>query len=115
MRDIFVFGSNTRGIHGAGSALEAVRNHGAVYGQGIGLQGNSYAIPTKDRYLNPLDLGIIYRHIQVFIEFARDNPDMRFNVVKIGCMLAGFKEETISGMFKFNKPLPENIVLPEGW
>ena len=89
MKSIFVFGSNLGGRHSKGSALEAIQNHGAIYGQGEGLQGNSYAIPTKDKNLKVLNLNEIAIYINRFIEFAKENSDMQFNVVKIGCGLAG--------------------------
>ena len=70
--EIFVFGSNLAGRHGRGAALHASKNCGAIYGQGIGLQGLSYAIPTKDENLNVLDLDVIYFHIDNFIKFAKE-------------------------------------------
>lgn len=112
MSIIFVFGSNEAGIHGAGSAKEARLNHGAVYGQGIGLQGRSYAIPTKDRSLAVLSLDAIERHVWTFVKFAINHPEMTFNVVKIGCGLAGYTEEQIAPMFR---GAPPNVNLPKGW
>lgn len=112
MTKIFVFGSNLAGIHGAGSALEARKNYGAIYGQGIGLQGNSYAIPTKDKNLKVLPLDIIKNYVDQFIDFANNNPEMDFHVVKIGCGLAGYTEEQIKPLF-INAPF--NVVLPEKW
>jgi hypothetical protein len=110
---IFVFGSNLAGRHGAGSALEVLQKHRAVYGKGVGLQGQSYAIPTKDEELNTLPLEQIKEHVEVFLAFAeRMKRDMVFNVVKIGCGLAGYKEEQIKPMFK---NAPENCNLPKGW
>lgn len=111
-RTIFVFGSNLAGRHGKGSALEAVRNHGAVYGQGQGLQGNSYAIPTKDERLMTLSIQMVAWHIGRFVGFAYAHPELTFNVVKVGCGLAGFKEDDIRGFFA---PSPPNVNLPEGW
>jgi len=110
---VFVFGSNLAGIHGAGSALEAVQKHRAVHGEGVGFHGRSYAIPTKDKNLKVLPLEVIKEHIKVFIEFAeRMKSVMDFNVVKIGCGLAGFKEEQIKPLFK---NAPDNCNLPIGW
>ena len=86
---IFVFGSNLAGRHGKGAALYAVKHHGAIYGQGVGLQGNSYAIPTKDADLAPLPLDTIDRHIVDFVFFARVNPNMIFALTPIGTGLAG--------------------------
>jgi hypothetical protein len=109
---IFVFGSNLAGRHGKGAALTAFRNHGAVYGNGVGLQGNSYAIPTKDENLNTLSLTKIERYVNQFIRFAQLNPDIMFEVTRVGCGLAGYDDVDIAPMFK-NAPL--NCILPVGW
>lgn len=109
---IFVFGSNRAGRHGAGSAKEAHKKHGAIYGQGEGLQGFSYAIPTKDRYLKTLLLHEIKEHVNKFLEFASNNQEYIFDVVKIGCGLAGYNEDQIIPMFK---QAPKNVNLPEDW
>jgi hypothetical protein len=112
MRHIFVFGSNLAGVHGAGSALEALKHHGAKMGQGIGLQGDSYAIPTKNEHLRTLPIQYVEIFIYGFLWFAQQNPDMEFHVVKIGCGLAGFTEDQIKPFFK---DAPSNCILPEGW
>lgn len=111
-RTIFVFGSNTRGIHGLGSAAEAMRNHGAKWGVGSGLTGESYAIPTKDGDLLPLELSTIHKNVRNFLKFANNHPDWRFNTVKIGCGLAGYMEEEIKPFFE---KAPVNVNLPKGW
>ena len=111
-RRIFVFGSNLAGIHGAGSARAAYEKWGAQYGIGVGLQGHSYAIPTKNHRLKSLPLHTIQEYVMQFISFAKHHPELEFEVVKIGCGLAGFKEEEIAPMFK---DAPENCLLPEGW
>jgi hypothetical protein len=111
-KNIFVFGSNLAGRHGKGAALTAYRNHGAIYGQGTGLQGNSYAIPTKDEQLISLPLNKIQRHVEVFIRFAKLNPDMTFQVTRIGCGLAGYEDADIAPFFK---NAPDNCILPVGW
>lgn len=110
--NIFVFGSNLAGIHGKGSALEALKYHGAKRGIGFGFCGNSYAIPTKDRNLKSLPLETIQCFVKIFIVFAKNHPEMTFNVVKIGCGLAGYKEEQIKPFFQNS---PKNVNLPEGW
>lgn len=99
MRPIFVFGSNLAGRHGRGAALTARREHGAIYGQGEGLQGHSYAIPTKDHNLNTLSLTAIQRHVAKFLAFARATPNTRYFVTAIGCGLAGHYPEDIAPMF----------------
>lgn len=99
-KKIFVFGSNLAGRHGAGSALEAFLHHGAIKGRGIGLQGNSYAIPTKDEYLKILPLDEIEIYVKEFLEFARKRGDFRFNVVAVGTGLAGYRDEEVGPFFK---------------
>lgn len=98
--EIFVFGSNYAGRHGKGSALEALRNHGAVYGCGVGPQGNSYAIPTKDHKLNVYTLRDIEYFVERFKLYAAVHRQLTFNVVPIGCGLAGYKPEQIGPMFR---------------
>jgi hypothetical protein len=111
-KKVFVFGSNLAGRHGKGAALTAYRNHGAIYGQGMGLQGNSYAIPTKDEEINTLPLHKIKQYVDVFIKFAILNPEMKFEVTRIGCGLAGYEDHDVAPMFK---NAPENCILPVGW
>lgn len=109
MVDIFVFGSNFAGRHGAGSALEARKKHGAIYGVGIGPQGNSYAIPTKGHTLNTLPLQTIEHYVKLFLQYAAKRPDDTFRVVAIGCGLAGYKPSQIGPMFEGHTP---NVKLP---
>jgi hypothetical protein len=106
---IFVFGSNLAGFHGAGSAAHAFKNHGARHGCGIGLRGSSYAIPTKDKDLQVLPLARIYGYVENFLDFAREHPEMEFDIVAIGCGLAGYKPAQIAPMFK---SAPKNCKLP---
>jgi hypothetical protein len=109
---IFVFGSNLAGVHGAGAARDAVQQYGAIFGQGIGLQGQSYGIPTKDNRINTLPIERVKNYVDEFIAFARNNPKMDFFVTKIGCGLAGFTEDEIAPLFK---NAPDNCELPQGW
>jgi len=109
---IFVFGSNLRGLHGGGAAAFAYEKRGAIYGQGIGMQGDSYAIPTKDERIRALPLTIIQHYVQAFLLFAQLNPDLEFEVTRIGCGLAGYTDADIAPMFK---GAPDNCELPEGW
>ena len=97
--EIFVFGSNLAGRHGAGSARHALKHHGAVYGVGVGLVGSSYAIPTKDVNLRILTLSEIAKYVKDFIAFASRSPDLTFNVVDIGCGLAGYSPKDIAPLF----------------
>ena len=110
--DVFVFGANLAGRHGKGAALTARQEHGAVYGQGEGLQGNSYAIPTKGWKMEVLSLVEIEGYVQTFLNVARSMPERVFNVTRIGCGLAGYSDEQIMPMF-INAS--ENVVLPKAW
>lgn len=109
---VFVFGSNLAGRHGMGAALTAVKRYGAKYGVGEGLQGNSYAIPTKDMNVVTLPLEDIQAAVERFLFFACCNPNMTFNVTKIGCGLAGYSDQNIAPMFK---DAPSNCFLHPDW
>jgi hypothetical protein len=107
--DIFVFGSNLAGIHGRGSAFHARKFFGALQGVGSGRMGSSYAIPTKDKQMRVLQLPTIEEHVKTFLQYARDNADLTFNVVAIGCGLAGYRPADIAPMFVI---APSNVMLP---
>lgn len=109
---IFVFGSNLAGRHGMGAALHAYRNYGAIYGHGVGRQGNAYAIPTKDAYIKTLPLHVIQYYVSEFLVYANAHQDLEFNVTRIGCGLAGYKDEQIAPMFS---GAPANCTLPQEW
>ena len=103
---VFVFGSNLQGHHDGGAARVARERFGAIYGQGVGLQGQSYAIPTMN-----LPLGEISRYVDEFIWFADSHPEMTFMVTRIGCGIAGFRDEEIAPLFAKAYSLP-NVFLP---
>ena len=107
--EIFVFGSNLRGMHGGGAAYIAYRQFGAVMGQGVGLQGQSYAIPTMQGGQET-----IRPYVDEFIEFAKEHTNLTFLVTRIGCGIAGLTDEEIAPLFEKAHEV-ENIVLPEGW
>jgi len=109
---IFVFGSNLAGRHGAGAALEARRKHGAVYGVAEGLMGSAYGIATKDRDLRPRTLDDIKTSVETFLNFARETPELTYQVTRIGCGLAGYQDHQIGPMFA---DAPSNCELPPGW
>lgn len=115
MTDIFVFGSNTAGRHGKGAALFARKNFGAIYGRGEGIQGLSYAIPTKDGNLRTLPLSAIAEHVATFLAFALANPELRFRITPIGCGLAGYRREQIKPIFEGHGPLPKNCFYSPEW
>ena len=107
--EIFVFGSNLKGMHGGGAAYVAFRKFGAIMGQGVGLQGQSYAIPTMQGGVET-----IRPYVDEFIAFARQHPELVFLVTRIGCGIAGFRDSEISPLFEQAHDV-ENIVLPQGW
>lgn len=109
---VFVFGSNLAGRHGKGGALYAKEHHGAIYGQGVGRQGQSFAIPTKDEHLNVLPLEVIKNFVDDFLDYADKNRSTMFMVTRIGCGLAGYTDEEIGPMFANAK---WNCVLPKEW
>lgn len=112
MRRIFVFGSNTEGRHGKGAALEAKQKYGAIQGQARGLQGDSYAIVTKDlsKGMRSIPLESIATEVKQFIDFARRNRNIDFIVSPIGCGLAGYSPSEIAPMFRY---APSNVDLPD--
>ena len=105
--EIFVFGSNLAGIHGGGAARLAYQKFGAVWGQGVGLQGQSYAIPTIQGGVET-----IKPYVDEFIEFAKQHPQLKFLVTEIGCGIAGFTPTEIAPLFEQAKGV-SNIYLPE--
>ena len=107
--EIFVFGSNLAGMHGGGAARIARLHFGAVMGKGVGLQGQSYAIPTMQGGVET-----IRPYVDEFIIFAHQHPELHFLVTPIGCGIAGFEAEDIAPLFKKAKEM-KNISLPESF
>jgi hypothetical protein len=105
--EIFVFGSNLAGYHGGGAARIARENFGAVWGQGVGLQGQSYAIPTMQGGVET-----IKPYVDEFIDFARTHAQYTFLVTRIACCIAGFRPSEIAPLFA-NAIDVENVILPE--
>ncbi len=108
--EIFVFGSNLAGNHAGGAARTARRLFGAIQGQGVGLQGRSYAIPTMQGGVET-----IKPYVDEFIELAREWDQTTFYVTRIGCGIAGFKDEEIAPLFRealglYNVRLPKSFV-----
>ena len=104
--EIFVFGSNADGHHGGGAAAFAMREFGAVWGQGEGLQGQSYAIPTMEGMKNLKDA------VERFTTFAIIHPELRFLVTRVGCGIAGYSVSEIAPLFKPCVRM-ENVCLPD--
>lgn len=109
---IFVYGSNLAGIHGAGAAKTAYKKFGATWGRMHGLDNNTYGIPTKDAKLNVLSLDRIQLYVRNFIEDTKNYPEKIFLVTAIGTGLAGYKAEEIAPLFEQARDL-KNVFLPE--
>ncbi len=107
--EVFVFGSNLAGHHGGGAARAALNKFGAVWGQGVGLQGQSYAIPTMQGGVET-----IKPYVDEFIAFAKAHPELKFYVTRIGCGIAGFKDEEIAPLFQEAMGM-ENVILPKSF
>ena len=105
--EVFVFGSNLEGLHGGGAALLAYERFGAIWGQGTGLQGKSYGIPTTHGGIDA-----IAPYVDEFIAFAREHRELKFLVTEIGCGIAGFTVEEMAPLFK-DAIDEENIYLPQ--
>lgn len=105
--EIFVFGSNLAGAHGGGAARVAYERFGAIWGLGVGLAGQSYAIPTMHGGVDA-----IRPYVDQFIEFAKTRKDLKFFVTRIGCGIAGFQDKDIAPLFKSALDVG-NIILPK--
>lgn len=107
--EVFVFGSNLKGAHGGGAAWIALQRFGAVLGQGVGLQGQSYAIPTMHGGTEA-----IRPYVDEFIRFAKQHDELFFYVTRIGCGIAGFKDEEMAPLFADAAWL-DNVCLPKSF
>lgn len=105
--EIFVFGSNLQGMHAGGAARIAYEKFGAIWGQGVGLHGQSYAIPTMQGEVETIE-----PYVKEFIAFAKSHPEYTFFVTPIGCGIAGFTPQEIAPLF-YHAMDVENIILPE--
>ena len=106
---IFVFGSNLQGSHGGGAAAIAADKFGAVWGEGVGLHGQTYAIPTMQGGVET-----IVPYVNDFIAFAKAHPELHFLVTRIGCGIAGFKDAEMAPLFKEAATL-SNVWLPKSF
>ena len=113
---VFVFGSNEAGIHGSGAAKYALDKEGAVFGGSFGLQGNSFAIPTKSVcgqcVGDTLPLEAIKKYVDGFLFFAECSPESKFKVTQVGCGLAGLKASDMAPMFV---NAPDNCYFDTAW
>lgn len=109
--EIFVFGSNLQGMHGGGAARMAYEQFGAVWGEGVGLFGQSYAIPTMQGGVDT-----IKPYVDDFIRFAQGHDELDFLVTEIGCGIAGFTPRDIAPLFfKAIENDIQNVYLPESF
>ena len=107
--EIFVFGSNLKGMHGGGAARTAHNRFGAEWGVGVGLTGQTYAIPTMQGGVET-----IKPYVDDFIEFAKQHPEYKFLVTRIGCGIAGFTDSQMAPLFKDALDVA-NIYLPQSF
>lgn len=107
--EVFVFGSNLGGMHGGGAARTAYENFGAVWGEGVGHFGKTYAIPTMQGGVET-----IKPYVDQFIAYAAEHPELTFYVTRIGCGIAGFRDDEIAPLFKDCKNM-DNVVLPKSF
>ena len=110
--EIFVFGSNEGGKHGAGAAKLAYEKFGAVWGVGFGHCGQSFAIPSKDKYIVTMPINRIKVYVDDFLFYVLANPNLKFFVTEIGCGLAGYVPANIAPLFELGVDL-HNLYLPE--
>ena len=104
--EVFVFGSNAEGAHGGGAALIAYERFGAVWGEGHGHHGQTYAIDTMS------GLEQLAAEARDFIAYARAHPELRFLLTPVGCGIAGYTPEQVAPLFRGT---PENVTVPESF
>ena len=107
--EVFVFGSNLNGFHAGGAARIAMEKFGAVWGKGVGLQGQSYAIPTMQGGVET-----IKPYVDEFVQFAKSHKELTFYVTRIGCGIAGFNDKDIAPLFADAQNI-ENVILPQSF
>lgn len=117
--EIFVFGSNLSGIHGKGAAKLAVDKFGAKRGQWFGQVGQTFAIPTRGKWIaskktfEPMDLGAMGERVYDFLNHAKCHPEFIFLVTKVGCGNAGFSTQQMGRLFALFGSIPGNVSLPK--
>ena len=108
--EVFVFGSNLEGKHRGGAAGYACRHFGATYGQGVGPQGQCYAIPTMFE-----TVGEMVPYVQEFVEYVKDHPMNRFLITRLGCGVAGFKDQQVAPLFYELRDVNNAVFALEWW
>lgn len=112
--EIFVFGSNLSGMHGGGAANQAYQSFNAEWGVGEGLTGRCYAFPTMNEQMNKRDESELIESVKKLYACALVNLDKVFLLTKVGCGIAGYREEHMKNLFNKIKA-PDNVVKPIGW
>lgn len=109
---VFVFGSNEAGVHGAGAAKEAMMKHGMPFGKSYGHYGDSFGIPTKDELIEQIPMERLQDYVKGFLAYARGHRHLTFQITRIGCGLAGFKDREIAPLFL---DAPKNCLFDKAW
>lgn len=109
---IFVFGSNRKGNHAGGAALQAKEHFGAIEGKPRRFQGQSYAIPTLDENMKPMPLKDIEIYLIDLALDAKLEPDLEFLLTPIGTGIAGFSLTEIKSILP---DFPPNVVMVGNW
>ena len=104
--EVFVFGSNPQGHHGGGAALIAYREFGAVWGEGRGHHGSTYAIDTMS------GLDVLADEARTFLAYAAAHPELRFLLTPVGCGIAGYRPEQVAPLFA---DLPSHVTVPRSF
>ena len=112
--EVFVFGSNLAGRHGAGAARVAYEKFGAIMGKGCGMQGQSYAIPTKNENIISMDMFSIKAHVDQFCKFVLDHQELNFFLTAVGCGLAHKSHKEMASLFT-SLTKCDNISIPHDW
>lgn len=81
-------------------------------GVGVGRQGQSYGIPTKDLFIETLPLAEIEKYVNDFLSYAQEHSELLFEITPIGCGLAGYKRADIAPMFM---DAPDNCLFSKTW
>ena len=106
--EIFVFGSNRDGQHAGGAAYYAYSHFGAEWGEGEGLYGQSYALPTMEGEKS------FREAVARFITFAEAHQEYTFLVTAVGCGIAGYSTEEVAPFFAAAAKLT-NVYLPKSF
>lgn len=101
--EVFVFGSNSKGLHGGGAARVAHQRFGAVWGEGHGHHGQSYAIDSMS------GLETLAAEARAFVEYAAAHPELRFLLTPVGCGIAGYTPGEVAPLFE---GIPDNVAVP---